>query len=559
MWLSLILVGFLIATTYFQAIQGLTSALIMAVLSIVSAAIAFGCFEYVAETALMGVIPDFAHAVAFMGTFVIPLLILRVIMDSLVGRANLLPHMLDRVGAGVVGFFAAFLITGMVAITLQLVPWPTIIGYQRFDPRNPQEQKELLLRPDRAAASFGAALSGGVFGGANSFASVHPDFVSEIGWLQAGLLGVRRTAPVDALQFVGMSEVTDIFDAKGGRGNEPVRYEPVPPDSNHVFRRVAIQVNGSSETLGDSDGLIRYVPAAVRLVGDTDGKPEIYHAIAVPDEDSPNHFVRSFEHGGDPADVRYAAGLTMSLPTTSAIELIFETPRAFVPRLVRFKWGATAEVTGVKLADAEPPAPTAAPTPTPATGGGGRVSGVRFKSSHFGDDLPLTLTAYAGIETEVSNGVLEQGQLTGLVTEQGVSQANPPVSRFKVPEGKALLQLNVENLRAGSLLGKALNQAVQTVENYIVEDDRGGQHTPVGKYAIATVGGEENIELIYFPEYASSGGRLRSFDRIKSAHMVNNYQLVYLYLLDSGARAVKFSPGGNQRSEDLTGQNLVAP
>jgi hypothetical protein len=184
---------------------------------------------------------------------------------------------------------------------------------------------------------------------------------------------------------------------------------------------------------------------------------------------------------------------------------------------------------------------------------------VRFLSSHFGNDLPVTLTTYQGYDTENRGTALEQGHVEGNLADQGDQQRDQALKTFEVPAGKALLHLNVENLRAGSVLGKALNWSVQTVENYILEDDRGNRMTPVGKYAVATVGNTDYIEVQYFPSYVNSGGRLRPFSKIKSTHLRGDYQLVYLFLLDSGTKAMRFTPGGGKRSMDLSQDNLVAP
>ena len=132
------------------------------------------------------------------------------------------------------------------------------------------------------------------------------------------------------------------------------------------------------------------------------------------------------------------------------------------------------------------------------------------------------------------------------------------VSGLKVPSGKALLQLNVESLRAGSTLGRALNFSVQTLENYTVEDDQGNKILACGKYAVADVGGETYVELTYYPTFESGGGRFKDFNKIKNQHFKKDYQLVYLFLLDKGRQAVKFSTGGNKRTIDLRGENLVA-
>jgi hypothetical protein len=561
MALSIFLVCFLLAATYFQAIQGLTSAVIMAVLTALCVGLAFGTYEAVAAATLISVTPDYAHAIAFFGMFLIPLIILRVALDSLVPRANLLPHLLDRAAAGVVGFFAAFLITGMLAIALQMVPWPGAIGYARFDKENPSEQNELLFRPDRVVAGFGSALSNGIFSGAQRFEQAHPDLVSELGWIQAGIPGMRRSAPADSVKFEALGPLPNVYDAEvsgsTGRGSTArSTYEPVEAKGGHKFLRVIIKVSGDKEKLADADDRKRYVPAAVRLVGETGDVPEIYSAIAIPDEADPNYLIRAWSERGKK---QFVAGQSLNLPDNGMVEVAFEVREKFKPREVRFKWGGEAPVRATAAPPPPPQAAAPAATPPPNRGGGGRVSGVRFLSSHFGNDLPVTLTAYQGYDTENRGTALEQGHVEGNLADQGDQQRDQALKTFEVPAGKALLHLNVENLRAGSVLGKALNWSVQTVENYILEDDRGNRMTPVGKYAVATVGNTDYIEVQYFPSYVNSGGRLRPFSKIKSTHLRGDYQLVYLFLLDSGTKAMRFTPGGGKRSMDLSQDNLVAP
>ncbi|MCB9850363.1 MAG: CvpA family protein [Phycisphaerales bacterium] len=555
---SLLILAFLGAVAYFQAIQGATSAIITAVLTVLCVALSFGTYEAVAEVTLLSVTPDFARPICFMAMFLVPLFVLRIIMDMLVSRANMIPHLLDRVVAAAVGLCTAFLMTGMLAIGLQMLPWPSLIGFSRFDAKNPSEQHELFLRPDRAAASFGIALTNGVFGGGDEFHKVHPDLVTDLGWVQAGLAGVRRTAPADSITCEAAGEIQYVYDGVAGRGSDPNKYTPVEPKSGNHYLRVLLKVNGSADDLGDADKKLRFAPATVRLVGERDGKPEIYCAIAVPSLDQANYFIRSWE-GATTSEPDYVAGLTLAIPDSKLIEVAFEVPTKFKPRSVYFRVGGVAPYRGGHAPEPVAEAPTSTPEPTPPPSGG-RTSGVKFKSSHFGDDFPMAMTAYQGQDVESAGNVMEQGQLIGLLDDQGSANRNERLDRFKVPDGKVLLQLNVESLQAGSLLGKALNQAATTVEDYNIVDSHGAKIGPIGKYAVAKVGDDYWVELMYFPGYAASGARaIRPFSKIQHTHLRGDYQLMYLYVVDSGTRIVEFDPGGGKHKTDLSGQNLVAP
>ena len=608
MWFPVFAIAFLGAVAYYQAIQGLTSASITCVVSILCMALAFTSFEYVADTMLMGIIPDFAYPVALFATFVVPFGILRLILDKVVPRSNLFPQIVDWIGGGAMGALAAVVITGILTLSIELVPWGSegFIGYTRFDPEHPDQPRELWLKPDRATVWMAAALSDGAFSSRRSFFEDHPDWVSEIGWVQSQPRGIKRVVPADSVQLVAAGRIPEVYNRTivTGRAAIPT-YDPVQPRPGNVFTRVTLQL---STEAADADKKHRYTPASVRLVGTLDNKPVVYHAMAAGDRETPHRQVAGIIKGrGEPVPV---AGTLMGAPPNGQIDVVFEHPERLVPQFVEYKIGgrvplppariqgassgqavtgaagsgtvAAGPTAGRSTAPTSPASPpgsgttaprstpsggtvagSATPTPAPPSGGkasqpGGRVSGVRFRSTHFGGELPLKLTAYQGQDVEHRGEALEQGHLEGYVADQGEKHRGSPISSLKVPEGKVLLQLNVESLRAGSTLGRALNWSVQTVENYLLHDDRGKTYQPVGKFAMASVGGQKYFELLYFPEFAQSAGHYGQFSKIRSQHLKGDYQLVYLFLVDPGARLVKFTTGSIKRPVDLSKLNLVA-
>ena len=82
MWLSLFLILLIAAVTYFIAIQGLFSALIMCVFTVLCCAFAFGIHEYVALEYLIQWKPDFAIPLSLVLSFAVPLIILRSAADA---------------------------------------------------------------------------------------------------------------------------------------------------------------------------------------------------------------------------------------------------------------------------------------------------------------------------------------------------------------------------------------------------------------------------------------------------------------------------------------------
>ena len=239
--------------------------------------------------------------------------------------------------------------------------------------------------------------------------------------------------------------------------------------------------------------------------------------------------------------------------------------------------GATDEA-GSQPADAQPAVPTTTAADTPSeseapadSGSTRRQRGSRRRGnvrrataegtqSFFGDKMAMELRSYRQLRNvDIVHGVLRDGHLAGEVDAQA-GGTDPVVTRFNVPEDKRLLHLNTEFLQARSGIGRVLSQAIGTVQNYFVTDERGRQYKIVGKYAIADVNGRRMIEVQYYSTLIGSMGGLGKFDRIRDEDFKNDYRLVMLFHVDPGARIKAFSTGGDAtRADDLSTQNLVAP
>ncbi len=172
----------------------------------------------------------------------------------------------------------------------------------------------------------------------------------------------------------------------------------------------------------------------------------------------------------------------------------------------------------------------------------------------------MMLQAYRQVRSsEITGGKLVSGHLVGDVAQQS-GGTDPPVSKFDVPDDKRLLQLSTTRLTARSSLGRAISQAVTTLQNYYVQDTGGGRYKIVGKYAVASTNGTQVFEVQYFKDPVGSIGGLGAFNSIDESKLTATDQFVLLFLVDPGARIVSFSTGGSaSRQDDLTADNLVAP
>ncbi len=613
MWVSLIFAILVLAVAFFQASQGLFSALIMAVLTICCAAASLGTYEWVATQWLAPHWkPDYAYAIALAVTFGVPMVILRLVADKLVRRACLLPSWVDRIAGGSCGLITGLTLVGVMAFAVQSIPFGgSILGFERV-PRTPDEyarsnldlstsesgdeeeveERDILLKPDRFAVGFVASfLSPGIFSGHRSMADDTPDIVQAMGWVNSVPAVVSRYVPAGSISVVTTETVSNVytFTPENSRTNDPPKYDEILPQALHEFRMVRVNLHNVARDARKSH---LFTLRQFRIAGHEDGGKGAftqYHAIAIQQEDDTQTINRHIHYkktrgrdwpvADDPFEPRNDNG--------SEVEVVFDLPAGFVPEYLEYKHGGRTAISfssGAEDTEARRPAGetegTASTEPAPAdrsrrrsrrssrdeavpdSGRGGNVRGLttRVGRSSFGDQLPLELKAYQKTRNvSVRRGKLTEGHLIAYVDEQE-GGSDRAISKFSVPNDKRLLQLNTGRLQSRSGIGQALDYATRTLQNYFVEDSNGNQYKVIGKYAVANVDNREVVEVQYFPEQAGTIGGLGAFSKIKEQELKGDYEYVLLFLIDPGAKITSFSTGGSaSRRDDLTGEDLVAP
>ncbi len=565
MWLSLFLLAMLVAVAYLQLIQGLVSAMIACVLAILCAVFAFATYEWVAIEVLMGPLGDLALPAAFIGTFVTPLIVLRLVLDHYVGRSNLIPALIDRVLGTGCAIVAAFVVTGMLGITIRMTPFGnSFLGFQSLDVES-GEVNSLWMGPDQFAVHMASFLSDGMFGGNRPFSEDHPDFIEEISWSQSAHYDTRHLVPPESIRFVrierGQGELPYIFRKKKKRGESPDR---VNPADGHEYLLVRIALLSEAK---DEDDKHRFARRQIRLVGtDNESGPNVNKSpVAIQDDEDPQQSPYTI------VDEKLYAPYN-----DGEVSVVFEVPESFVPEFVEYKIGARVKIpktSGQGSGDA-PPAPKSTPSTTASSlssgflsskpsspNNSGRVSGVRLGSQghRFSNEIPMALTSYQATGADGRGSDLSTGHVYGKVADQS-SGSSRRISTFTIPSDKRMFQLDVRKLQAGSTLGKALQFAVTSVKNYTLTDEQGNRIPVYGQFVVADVDGEQVIEVQYYPEAVSGSNRggIRDFRLVKKRHFDRgDYQLVYLFLVDPGVKLTKFSTG--RKSMDLSFLNLVAP
>lgn len=560
MLMSLFSTIFVFLIAFFQGIQGLFSALIMAVLSILSAAAAFSLAEPAALFFSQWVSAEYCLAGCFMLIFLICLSITRILTDMLIPGNLVFPLWVDRIGGGLCGLVAGLVVVGTLCIGVQMLPFgPKVLGFNRVEVAETGGvvNRSLWLRPDGFTVGLMGVLSEGSLSGSTVMAQLHPDWLEEIQWNRSGVQKEsRHVVPAGVLTIEGAWDASRTVTAGDGSGPADLR-----PGSKFIVVRASL---GSKAA--DRDRKHRFTPLQWRLVGRRGRTWQQVPMRGMSDPTSPNKLVemRPDEPVALDATAAKKFDVVFEVPETKDFDLAFvEYKRGARVELGKSKWRkepldpigpdkAKATATVAKPV-AKPKKPTAKAT--------GRVGGRHAlgEQSSFGPTLPIPLAGgqISSRDAEVSGARFVQGHVVVVLGAQPAADEAGMVKQLEVPADKRLLQLAVEPLFAKSLLGKARQFAVKTLRQYRIEDEQGGMYFPIGEYRLAEVGGEQVLELQYWPNNPIPERALRAPRKVRERDLEDGGELTYLFLVPPGRRIVVFKTG-SQRF-DLTTLDLLAP
>ncbi len=571
-WLSLFLFLLMCGIIFFQTIHGMFSALIMTTITVLAATVALGLHDQIATDLGVGLIGDYAYPVAFAGLFTVVTVVLRIIADKIISRRVTLPGIIDKGGALCWGIITGLVASGVIGIAVQMIPWgPDILGFRRYDEHG-QPGHALWLNPDKFTVKLCGYLADNTLSGGQqpSWRHRHPDFMTELHWLRnTESTGSRIGVGANSVTIKGVYQTRELYDytakptsARGGDGGSFKAVGGPPPDRLWVVVRVSITSDGR-----DFDGNYRLSYTQVRLVGEQG-----------------NHVVQFPLKGIGPYDGRYLTATSRPVwgGKSGDFDFVFEVPGGddFKYHFLEFKRGGRVDIDPTLLAgelQTNTPTPTAGSGSAAPSDGGGRSGGgatapvrPRKQDTQFSAALPLAAKRYAGSSVVVgSEGAsLGEGSLMLYVDRQDVDgqprRGGPPthpqsteLTRFQVPPGLHMLQLNVEAIHAKTLLGGAVNLTRRVLQQYRVMDDRGNTYWPAGLIAECESAGDRIMEVQYFPKEVQFRSQIRPFQQIRFEDLKGDYRLVLLFILPPQTHIVGFDSGG--REVDLSDMNLKAP
>lgn len=590
MWFSLFALVLILTITFYQGLQGMFTAVINCILTILAAALAFGLYEDIYYAFLIDRQPDYGRPIALMAVFIIAMLVLRLVFDSLIKGNMQFPVYVDRAGGGLFGLVTALITVGMLAIAFNMLPFgPVFLGFSRYTlvdkgsgepvikPKTEnseatdataldwsnvrQDRHSLWLQPDALTVGLMSHLSSNSLAGRNRLSDVYPDLLMTIHHARANPLGKSRpVANKDALQVVGFWDMApnELYTYKLSEDKKNVQIVPAREPVPAGRKRIAVRVKLGNDAK-DPDSTYRFIPEQVRLIvpDDKGGKTQHFILAGISDEKFPNRIIHVVPGQG--------IGLKPEKPDIDLAFVVPENLRITPGSYIMFKQNGRAEVSPGQDMNKKKPAPLSIGQQPkggtgPRTGNEnrntitppkpqGRVSVLGpAREMVVSDQLPWSITNYGG-QAEVSGGKIRSAR--HMVAEldenwQPLPGNQPPAESIDVPSGQRLLQVSLERLIAGSTLGQALSFARENVGDFYLVDEAGKEHRPVGVYAMAEVGGKKLFEMILLEASERDFARLPRLERIKGSNMRGDYALVYMFAVPPGTKPASVHTGGKK-------------
>jgi uncharacterized membrane protein required for colicin V production len=256
---------------FYQVTQGLFSALIMAILSIICAAVALNYYEPLAQVVAQAF--DFERnaqmiqAASLFGLFFVPLLVLRWLFDAFIRGNMVFGVWADRIGGGALGVVTGMVCVGILAVAAQMLPTgETVLGYRPFGPDLKRAQRLAPFYPDEFVVGMFRGLSSGAMSGDTRFLRAHDDLLLELYASRntAGRNG-RIDAKPDSMTGVRLFKAPDVTDVKPGDPTQWVKDVPMNPLLGIDQDRIYVVRTTVSAAMGDPDGWLRLPATNFRL------------------------------------------------------------------------------------------------------------------------------------------------------------------------------------------------------------------------------------------------------------------------------------------------------
>ena len=181
-----VVVIILLSTAYFYLKSPVIGSCALLISSMVSAIVSFSYYELFANMLInIGRVDQWAHPLCFALLFILTFMLLRIACGYLVGSNINFGLLITRLAAVICGVLTGVIVSGILVITIAMMPLSSKWPYARFGDRPPTAAKisnanKSFLNTDGIASGLFSWVSKGSLSSKKSFAVYHADFLNQI-------------------------------------------------------------------------------------------------------------------------------------------------------------------------------------------------------------------------------------------------------------------------------------------------------------------------------------------------------------------------------------------
>jgi hypothetical protein len=589
MFLSIGVILFVAFVAYIWTSQGLFSALLHFMCTLIAGAIAFAVWEPLVYGAFMGMREDLSWTLGLAVPFLVSLGLLRVLTDKFIPGNLEVSNAANAVGGGVFGFLSAVITAGIFVISIGFLRVPAnFMGYTpvAYDlgTGNVVKGSNLWLPADMITTKIYEQLSTGSFSaGRSALATRNPDIYLQAGMVRMTNQGNRVTLKPGDLKVIGSYEVngnrdallTDsfTFDNQTGESIEQAvnGFDGQPISGPVKIWGVAIEfLSGAREDTGQ----IVLGPGQVRLVADSNGEIISANPIAVISRadgasvtagrwrfDAPEVYVASVGAGASaamtfeflvPADAQPVDLMIKNVRIPpSRISAIAGQPQGGFTVETRDRAIRTLELLGMEPVDpGQATAPISRPVQTGDSAGAAFIDGtsgdqLREAGIFVGPQLvtgPLVKSKVSGLKLDDQNQIIS-GEASVSKADLGDARGGAAalqIDRFLTTPDTVIVQVDVSLQKRVSPFGRALS-AAERVAPLILHDTIGQVYEPIGY----VYDNGRDIQIRYDPQRP-----LRALSEIPTlSRTAQNDELVIVFLVSRGVSVSRMTLGNTVLAE----------
>ena len=188
MWAVLAILIIIVSTAGHQYLKStFVKSFIMLISALLACIVSFTYFEKLASIVLgYGYGGQWTYSVIFILLFLLTFAVFVAISEKLIIQNLILGDRLDLAGRIIFGIILGFFLSGIVLITVAMMPIPAKWPYERFETPSenssidPARPKKAILNPDGFVAGLYSWISQGSLSGKKSFAVFHADYVDQL-------------------------------------------------------------------------------------------------------------------------------------------------------------------------------------------------------------------------------------------------------------------------------------------------------------------------------------------------------------------------------------------